>query len=486
MKKDMQYRCCQNPPEPTGPFADSLREDAEQFSKFVGGGDFRYLASALHLEMKLWPAGGPLPDKYRANDARWNSWRAMSNRTTAPETEYSRFDPAHREKGLDALSSLQPASLSCVLKSYDEFVIKLIVDERKRGLKQAGVPLWDPQKNKKAKPPELGTIGLAQKRVNLFIKYEFCWQYAGQWRERELAPYEDHAIPNLLDYQCALHAPMDRELISAINRTDVGKTLKRNGFLVGEAFVQADGKNRPWSKLDCLRTYYGFQLLLRHWAMDTWPEDCACASPEDLIKSSVEWFENKFDGKCTNHGKDWLKAARREFDKSSRLKTIQKGKPLRAVEKNTKNKNGCASCRLAETVVRAHECALNNRVNLPFKEIGELSFSHSRHRSHRIVIGESRGIMWQYHIYEGFIKVDLFMEKEFVGAYDHIRGRLKIKEHEFPDGFTGNGNKGGLTRSIFKYTDHGASSGTNSFEDIAKQAVKLMEEVFRIRQHLPK
>ena len=312
--------CCQIPPGPYGNFLISLKYDTKQFSQYVGLGNpaglVRYpnfLTSGLHFEMKLWPPHGGLPRRYRFNDAQYNSWFAMSNRTTAPAAKYPRFTYAEKCKVFLGLCSSFPHRSGCALVEYDQWILLKIQDLRLGGLCHAGLHHpWMPP----GKPPELSTIGLAQKLINIYVKYEFCWQIAGQWPA--LKPYAPPFSPQ--DFLCALHAPIDNGVIvSLVKKYSVGQYLKRKKLLKyygkppnEQSYIHQSSDNvwRPWSKLDCLRTYYGFQLLFRRIAMRTWPNGCSCFGLVETIKQCSDMFGQEFAKGQECQGPDWIEIAK--------------------------------------------------------------------------------------------------------------------------------------------------------------------------------
>jgi hypothetical protein len=160
------------------------------------------------------------------------------------------------------------------------------------------------------KPPELGTVGLVQKLINIYVKYEFCWQIVGKWQANPhpgcFAPYAPAISPQ--DFLCALHAPIDRRVINEVLRLPIGQYLIRAHGLLRSGLIRQSSDNsfQPWSKIDCLRTYYGFQLVFRRLAMATWPNVCACFGSGATMASCGKMFEKEFAGgpKCT--GPNWI------------------------------------------------------------------------------------------------------------------------------------------------------------------------------------
>ncbi|MEN9677406.1 MAG: hypothetical protein RIS76_3302 [Verrucomicrobiota bacterium] len=311
--------CCHLPPGPVGNFFVSLQDDAEQFATYVGGGTPsrrvilpNFLTGALHLEMKLWRPNSPLRG-YRINDAAGNAWRAMANRTTAPRKVYPRFPTLNRAQVFTRII-VPPRVAECGLLDYDDWILETITQLRLDGLANAslGGPWTPPGKNDK--PPELATVGLGQKLINIYVKYELCWQRVGKWNRPIIVRYAAPVLANLSQFLCALHAPVDTILVEKLLALPVGQHLKKEGLLKprgGSPLIQqsSDGTFRPWSKLDCLRTYYGLQLVLRRIAMATWPKGCACsASPDQAIKDCADWFNCNYAGPELA-AKDWIQAA---------------------------------------------------------------------------------------------------------------------------------------------------------------------------------
>ena len=299
--------CCQVPPGPPTGFHDSLKHDAGNFSKYVGGGwplnglaYSQYLTSGLHLEMKLWDA---TPFKWRINDAERNAWSVM--RVTLGRNTFTDDEKAKIYNDLCHLTPEEKPA-SCVLEHYDKWLLNKIDSLRAQGVQPARTPVLAGSNQQVS---TLASHGRAQKLINIYVKYEHCWQVAGQWISGHLRPYAKHKIPSLPQFLCALHAPIDSILLKGMHCYPLGKYLKRLGMLRGEKLVQADGAERPWSKLDCLRTYYGFQLIYRRVAMRTWPVGCGCSDSQNLTNHCADMFEKEFASGEECQGPDWIQVA---------------------------------------------------------------------------------------------------------------------------------------------------------------------------------
>lgn len=321
--------CCQIPNQNNPVFPPRLVTDAQIFSKYVGGmplaeigppAELTVCTSALHLEMKLWD---PTTFSWEVNNAERNSWSVMSNRTTAPSAEFPRFE-AEEKNRIYAGFNLDKRNGSCALIPYDEWGLETILNLRIQGLAHASLQHpWNPVVH--PRPPELATIGLAQKLINIYLKYELCWQVAGRLENNGFVVYAPRRVPNLTHYLCALHAPIDAILLVELLKTQFGKHLSQEGLLnprgnSPQIIQSADGLARAWSKLDCLRTYYGLQLMLRRIAMNTWTAGCACGggpkgdpdvAAKALTVACAKWFEKKYGEKhrCGQGQTDWVKAA---------------------------------------------------------------------------------------------------------------------------------------------------------------------------------
>jgi len=186
---------------------------------------------------------------------------------------------------------------------FDSWLLNKIMELRKQGL--------DPARNPDSarsglSVSALASVGRAQKLINIYLKYEFCWQIAGQFINHNfVVPYRAQ-IPALKDLICALHAPIDRILINEFLNLPVGNYLKSKGLLrSGEIRQSMDGAFRPWSKLECLRTYYGFQLLFRRIAMATWPQGFDCSNS---LSVCAQMFDAEFaDREGITPGFDWIR-----------------------------------------------------------------------------------------------------------------------------------------------------------------------------------
>lgn len=304
--------CCHIPNAQNPNFPESLLPDASSFSQYVGGGnpqgdpvETNELTSALHLEMKLWAPNGLLPRRYRPNDAEANSWEAMRQRSR------NTFDAVERQAIFSRIC-LDSVKRRCCLEDYDGWLLDAILNLRALGRQENRIPTPILPVTGGPTPTTLASIGHGQKLINMFVKYELCWQVAGVWRDGSHAHYSNLRILNLRQFLCALHAPIDSIVLKAIKELPIGAWLRRDGLMnpQGSLGQSSNGEFRPWSKLDCLRAYYGFQLMLRRVAMGTWPDGCACAdSADDAIKKCGAWFNKKYgDGKNFMAG-DWIAAA---------------------------------------------------------------------------------------------------------------------------------------------------------------------------------
>ena len=242
-----------------------LFANSRSFSKYVGGAGFsppdsaarEVLVSALDKEMQFWcPPKANLPKRYRPNDIEHNAWHAMQQmgiKGTFPLSERSRIFRYLR----DTFPSL-PAD-SCGQVVFDRWFQRAADHLRKTGLDQ---PLARGA-SQAYKPSTLATLGLAQKLINIYLKYAFCWAVAGRYSDGAFSSCV--IIPNITDFTCALHAPIDRILLNSLKSTRLGQKWSDEGFVdkTTSRIKNANGEWVPWSKLDCWDTYWRFQQDLR-------------------------------------------------------------------------------------------------------------------------------------------------------------------------------------------------------------------------------
>ena len=282
--------------------------DASVFSQYVGSripagaaALPAVLTGALHAEMRLWPPRGPLPRKYQINDENLNAWRAM----TSMGVERTFDEPVP----ISPYARLLVPGPQCAIAIYDKWLLDHLIALREIGRGQPGAII----PNRHQKPSQLATCGLAQKLINIYIKYIHCWEIAGQYNLATGAYDPFAANPTTLDFSCALHAPIDNEIIIALAVTPLGHYLKQRRLITingrNGRLVQADGSPNPWTKLDCLRTYFGFELILRRLAMHSWPKNCGCTSPGEAVAISGDWFEKKYADDPILDGPDWIRVA---------------------------------------------------------------------------------------------------------------------------------------------------------------------------------
>jgi hypothetical protein len=272
-----------------GPFAAQFKTDAQRFSAYVGGSPNLpagavgpELVSALHVDLKLWqPAQVPIGRPYRINDAFGNAWK-----TARPQLSSDPFKghPSDRACIESLVLTLPSPPSGCVLSDFDQWILKTIIAIRGRSLalaRLAGGPA-------PAQPYALSTVGTAQKILNVYLKYQACWHMGGQWVQATGQFVNHPASASVAPFLCALHCPIDSVLLEALLRDPIGKELIKHGLMNNLGHLrQSSGDFDSWSKLDCLETYFRFQLMLRRIAMRTWPPRCACQSAAEHGNSSA-------------------------------------------------------------------------------------------------------------------------------------------------------------------------------------------------------
>lgn len=300
--------CCQV--LPTGPHLASLHNDALSFSQWIGGlwpvnlpKPASELTSALHVDLKLWKPDAKLGRPYQANDAFGNAWKVSRPRTASSP---SGNRASTQQTILGWMQRIPQPAKPCHLEEFDVWLLGLLGQVRKIGLAQPGAMGLNPGKpSKSQRPTHLATYGMAQKLLNVFLKYQFCWQVAGHFGQPAPAVFGG----KLQSYTCALHSPIDRQLLAGLHSTSVGQYLIDQGLWSPDGVQLRDshGDFRPWSKLECLRTYYGFQWLLRRIAMSTWPPGCVCAgSVQALVKSILKGPMGKMLAPAADSRLDWI------------------------------------------------------------------------------------------------------------------------------------------------------------------------------------
>lgn len=239
-----------------------LLADCETFSKYVAGAGFNpecatgEPVSALHAEMQFWsPANGHLPKRYQPNNAEHNAWKAMQQMGIV-----GTFTPIEQRNIFDEIRKTFPVleTAQCAQSVFDSWLCDLASKLRNKGLSKKGaMPPSVAQK-----PTTLASFGLVQKLVNIYLKYAFCWAVAGRYQNSAFEPFA--VIPNITDFSCALHAPIDRILLTKLRNTELGRRWIDDGFLEKrQDRLKADGKWVPWSKLDCWGAYIKFQQEIR-------------------------------------------------------------------------------------------------------------------------------------------------------------------------------------------------------------------------------
>jgi len=300
--------CCHIPP--AGFFHSSLLTDTEVFSRWVAGqwpliavARTPHLTSALHVDLKLWQSAKPLPRKFILNDVRGNAWQVARPQLTR---DPFRIAVAAKNQIWNSIHAGPPkAAPACAMLVFDQWLLRKIEAIRASALGMPGAYGLAGIN----RPSMLTTVGMCQKLINISTKYHVCWHVAGQFNHGapNAAPYPNSAF--IAPFICAYHSPIDSILINALRPLSLGRYWVTNGLLdrTRAKLRDSTGAFRPWSKLDCLRTYYGFQLMLRRIAMATWPKGCACM--RDLIAVCAKGFEECFPDQKTGDGPDWIQAA---------------------------------------------------------------------------------------------------------------------------------------------------------------------------------
>ena len=267
---------------PTGAYAAQLLADCQTFSRYVADAGFvpsthsgaPALTSALHVEMSLWkPTSQQIGRRYHANDAEHNAWWAMQQMGIV-----GTFSSAEIAAVFAAIRTTFPKLLpgQCARSVFDAWHLDLINGLRVQGLAKAGAI----GATGTHKPTTLATLGLAQKVVNIYLKYAICWELAGRFQGGTFVP--SSLIPGIADFICALHAPIDSILLNSLRDTALGKYWIENGILDRHRarIQQVDGTWSPWSKLDSPATYLAAQSALRGMADEFWPS-CSCDGEVD-------------------------------------------------------------------------------------------------------------------------------------------------------------------------------------------------------------
>ena len=263
---------------PTGAYAVQLLADCQTFSRYVADAGFAppmhsgapALTSALQVEMSLWkPTSQQIGRRYHANDAEHNAWWAMQQMGII-----GTFSPAEIAAVFATIRTTFPKLLpgQCARSVFDAWHLDLINGLRVQGLAKAGAI----GATGTHKPTTLATLGLAQKVVNVYLKYVLCWEVAGRYQNAAFTRIS--LIPNIRDFICALHTPIDAILICELRATNLGQTSMAQGFLdrSQSRLRQANGSWAPWSKLECPQAYMKFQEGFRLEAEQSWPAGCAC------------------------------------------------------------------------------------------------------------------------------------------------------------------------------------------------------------------
>jgi hypothetical protein len=229
----------------------------------------------------LWQPGPnqvPLGHPYQINDAFGNAWK-VARPQLSPDPFKEKPDDRAFIKSV--VLNLPPQPSGCVLSVFDQWILDTIIAIRNRSLMLAGG-------NAPAQPYALSTVGMAQKILNVYLKYQACWHVGGQW-DQATGQFVNHPASARVDpFLCALHCPIDSVLLKTLLQDPIGQELIKHGLMNNQGHLrQSNGDFDSWSKLDCLETYFAFQWILRNFAMRTWLPGCACQSIVSRKANSV-------------------------------------------------------------------------------------------------------------------------------------------------------------------------------------------------------
>lgn len=276
-----------------GDFERSQLEDAMDFSNFVAGNyrcppyqNGNFITGSLHLEMKTGRTAVELPARYQPNDVEGNVWRAMANRATIPQG-HNGTDEDGKKAIYTKIRSALPKGEGCLHQDFDQQILSLILSLREQGL--AAFPQWSAKPP--WRPPELGTIGLAQRVINLYFGYELAWTLSGRPDNASGEPPAE----DMTWFTPYLHAPLHVAFLRSLEKLPLGQWLTQREFLrQGKILDGSDAKYHPWWKLDCLRTYYGHQILFRRVAMSTWLPNISQDEIANMAEESLDMFNQSF------------------------------------------------------------------------------------------------------------------------------------------------------------------------------------------------
>lgn len=290
-----------------GDLAQSLLNDCRDFARYVAGKFTpapprltNHLSSALHVEMKLSKPKVELPNRYVPNDLEYNTWKAMANRTTHMPDDENDLNEAQAEI-FDRIRNALPSTDNCDAHDFDRNLLFLLTKLRDQGLSYfpnwASKPPW--------RPPELGTIGLAQRLVNLFYEYEQAWTLT----IRPATATQELPSQDLYALFPHLHATLHVAFIKALETLPIGRWLTKSGYMrTGKFLNNSDGKFHSWWQTDCLRTYYGIQILLRRMAMSTWLPHITHDDITAMAQNAKAMFKENFPSNRM-YCLDWLELA---------------------------------------------------------------------------------------------------------------------------------------------------------------------------------
>jgi hypothetical protein len=203
--------------------------------------------------MHLWQVPNkPLPKFYHTNDAAYNAYVAAS------PVRLGTIERKPVWKASLPIVSMQPPieNGDSLMSAFDQWWthnLNTLMAYAKSAVSTSG------------RINALSNVGTAQKFLNIFLKYHFCWNVSGIFPDG-VKPY-----PWVKKFACAFHAPIDSILLKNILRYPAVQQLNRESMRhFGWPWIEHGGyitdrscNKVTWTTLDCIDTYWDIQILLR-------------------------------------------------------------------------------------------------------------------------------------------------------------------------------------------------------------------------------
>jgi len=183
-----------------------------------------------------------------------DGWKRAAIRNAAAAATPTVNPDVHRHWDFDALElgipepppTLQQETRTCIHVTYDAW-------------HQAAI---------QQPAPHFDNCGQTQKFLNLLIKYNYCAERSGLGQAWGRAGWT-------LEYECALHAPIDRRVLTSLRSMLKGRQVWNHA----QAIIMDGATVTAWTTMTCPR-YLRLKQLIEALVFATWPPNNPCVAAQ--------------------------------------------------------------------------------------------------------------------------------------------------------------------------------------------------------------